>query len=187
MPSSSLDVCGFALRSLRVARGSCSSGPRHVEKGRDDMINGLQVTIPGEEVRRLLEQRMEDHRQRAECWKREQARTPEEQTEDQPALPEHICENEAERHEWRAAVLGFIRDRSNPPRSIDRAKGSTVRRVAAGTGWLEQEEYESAPAWDSDLERLSKKVGEVLPRELAIAARQASAMSDSENRATLNS
>jgi hypothetical protein len=75
------------------------------------MINGLHVTIPGEEVRRLLEQRMEDHRQRAEWWKREQARTPEEQTEDQPALPEHICENEAERHEWRAAVLGFIRDR----------------------------------------------------------------------------
>lgn len=54
---------------------------------------------------------MEDHRQRADWWKREQARTPEEQTEDQPVLPEHICENEAERHEWRAAVLGFIRDR----------------------------------------------------------------------------
>ena len=32
------------------------------------MINGLHVTIPGEEVRRLLEQRMEDHRQRAEWW-----------------------------------------------------------------------------------------------------------------------
>ena len=34
---------------------------------------------------------------------------PEEQTEDEPLLPEHICENEAERHEWRAAVLEFIR------------------------------------------------------------------------------
>jgi hypothetical protein len=40
---------------------------------------------------------MESHRQRADWWKREQARTPEEQTEDQPLLPEHICENEAER------------------------------------------------------------------------------------------
>jgi hypothetical protein len=30
------------------------------------MINGLQSTIPGEEVRRLLEQRLEDHRQRAD-------------------------------------------------------------------------------------------------------------------------
>jgi hypothetical protein len=48
------------------------------------MINGLQLTIPGEEVRRLLEQRLEDHRQRADWWKREQARTPKEQTEDEP-------------------------------------------------------------------------------------------------------
>ena len=75
------------------------------------MINGLQLTIPGEEIRQLLEQRMEDHRQRADWWKYEQARTPQEQTEDEPLLPEHICENEAERHEWRAAVLEFIRDR----------------------------------------------------------------------------
>ncbi|MGH7484499.1 MAG: hypothetical protein ACREMY_02700, partial [bacterium] len=75
------------------------------------MVNGLQLTIPGEEVRRLLEQRMEAHRQRADWWKREQARTPDEQTEEQPLLPEHICENEAERHEWRAAVLEFILDR----------------------------------------------------------------------------
>ena len=35
------------------------------------MINGLQLTIPGEEVRRLLEQRLEDDRQRADWWKRE--------------------------------------------------------------------------------------------------------------------
>ena len=72
------------------------------------MINGLQSTIPGEEVRRLLAQRMDE---RAVWWKREQARTPEEQTEDEPLMPEHICENEAERHEWRGAVLEFIRDR----------------------------------------------------------------------------
>jgi hypothetical protein len=59
---------------------------RHVEKRREGMINGLQLTIPGEEVRRLLEQRLEDHRQRADWWKREQARTPKEQTEDEPLL-----------------------------------------------------------------------------------------------------
>jgi hypothetical protein len=36
---------------------------------------------------------------------------PRNKTEDEPLLPEHICENEAERYEWRAAVLEFIRDR----------------------------------------------------------------------------
>lgn len=36
---------------------------------------------------------MEAHRQRADWWKREQARAPEEQTEDEPLMPEHICES----------------------------------------------------------------------------------------------
>ena len=75
------------------------------------MIDGLRLTIPGQELRRLLEHRIDHHLQRAEWWNREQARTPQEQTEDEPLMPDHICENETERHEWRAAVLGFIRDR----------------------------------------------------------------------------
>jgi hypothetical protein len=41
---------------------------RHVEKRREGMIDGLQLTIPGEEMRRLLEQRLEDHQQRAD-WR----------------------------------------------------------------------------------------------------------------------
>ena len=39
-------------------------------------------------------------------------------------------------------------------------------------GWLEQEEYEERTSVGFHLERLSNKVGEILPRELAIAARQ---------------
>jgi hypothetical protein len=39
-------------------------------------------------------------------------------------------------------------------------------------GWLEQEEYEERTSVGFHLERLSKKVGEALPRELAIAAQQ---------------
>ena len=137
------------------------------------MINGLQLTIPGEEVRRLLEQRLEDHRQRADWWKREQARTPEEQTEDEPLLPEHICENEAERHEWRAAVLEFIRDRIESA-EVYRLGEADLRfgeLLPEKPGWLEQEEYEERTSVGFHLERLSKRVGEVLPRELAIAAR----------------
>src|SRR5688572_32008270 len=74
------------------------------------MIDGLKLTVTGEELRTLLEQRMDDHLRRADPWKREQARAPEEQTEDEPLLPDHICANEAERHGWRVQVLGFIRD-----------------------------------------------------------------------------
>jgi hypothetical protein len=146
---------------------------RHVEKRREGMINGLQLTIPGEEVRRLLEQRLEDHRQRADWWKREQARTPKEQTEDEPLLPEHICENEAERHEWRAAVLEFIRDRIESA-EVYRLGEADLRfgeLLPEKPGWLEQEEYEERTSVGFHLERLSKRVGEVLPRELAIAAR----------------
>jgi len=68
------------------------------------------VTILGDELRRLLDQRVHDHRRRAEWWKREQARPPEQQTDEEPLLPDKMCGNEAERHSWRAEVLSFIRD-----------------------------------------------------------------------------
>jgi hypothetical protein len=146
------------------------------------MINGLRLTISGEEVRQLLEQRMEGHRQRAEWWKREQARSPEEQTEDEPVLPEHICENEAERHEWRAAVLEFIRDRIESA-EVYRLGEADLRfgeLLPEKPGWLEPEEYEERTSVGFHPERLSKKVGEVLPRQLAIG--KSSATGDSENR-----
>jgi hypothetical protein len=84
------------------------------------------------------------HRRRADWWKQEQARTPEEQTEDHPLLPGHICEHDAERHEWRADVLDFIRDHIDPARSYSLGE----RDLAFGEllpekpGWIEQEEYE---------------------------------------------
>ena len=117
---------------------------------------------------------MERHRQRADWWKREQARTPEEQTEDQPLLPEHICENEAERHEWRAAVLGFIRDRIEPAEIYRLAEADLhfAELLPEKPGWLEQQEYEERTSVGFHLERLSRNVGEAWPRELAIAAQQ---------------
>ena len=131
------------------------------------MIIGLQLTIPGEEVRRLLERRIENHRQRADWWRREQGRTPEEETEEQPLLPEHICENEAERHEWRAAVLGFIRDRIESAEiyRLNEADLHFGELLPEKPGWLEQAEYEERTSVGFHLERLSKRVGEVLPRE----------------------
>src|SRR4029078_7660179 len=44
------------------------------------MIDGLKVTVTGEELQKLLERRAEVHRQRAERWQHESERTPEQQT-----------------------------------------------------------------------------------------------------------
>lgn len=64
----------------------------------------------------------------------------------EPLLPEQICENEAERHEWRAAALEFIRDR------IELAEVYRLGERDLDFGellpeqprWLEQQENEDA-------------------------------------------
>ena len=107
-------------------------------------IDGLKLTMSGEEVRRLLEQRIDDHRRRAQRWKREQARTAEQQTEDEPLLPNEICANEAERHTWRAGVLGFIRDHIDPTDAYRLGEADLLfaELLPEKPWWVEQEEYE---------------------------------------------
>jgi hypothetical protein len=82
------------------------------KSGRDSKaaIDGLKLTMPGDELYRRLEQRIEDHQRLADRWKHDPIRTPEQSTGDEPLLPEKMCTSQAERHAWRAAVLGFIRD-----------------------------------------------------------------------------
>jgi hypothetical protein len=108
------------------------------------MIDGLKLTISGAELRRLLERRMQEHEQRAEWWRHERVRTPESQTETEPLLPDHICENEAERHDWRAAVLGFMRDHLDPAQvyRIGEDDLAFAELLPEKPGWLEQEEWE---------------------------------------------
>jgi hypothetical protein len=134
------------------------------------MIDGLKLTVTGEKLRTLLEQRIEDHQQCAERWKREQARTPEEETEDEPLLPDHICANSAERHGWRAHVLGFIREHidSSEVYRLGEADLTFGELLPEKPGWLEQEEYEERTGVAFHLERLTKRLGEVLPRELGV-------------------
>src|SRR5438034_7231894 len=98
------------LISPDVTDAATISDERWGDDAKNVAVEGLKLTISGEEIRTLIDQRMHVHRERVEWWKREQARTPEQQTEDEPLLPDQICENEAERHIWRADVLGFIRD-----------------------------------------------------------------------------
>jgi hypothetical protein len=141
--------------------------------GGDAMIDGLKVTMTRQELRALLERRIESHKRSADRWKSELARTPEEQTEDEPLLPEHICENEAERHEWRADVLGFIRDHVDASETYALGEDDLAfgELLPIKPGWVEQEEYEERNRVGFQLERLTKTAGEMTAAHFAFAAR----------------
>jgi hypothetical protein len=128
-------------------------------------IDGLKLTLTGKQVQDLLQERIEAHEGRSEWWKHEQARTPEDQTEDAPLLPEHMCEHEAERHAWRAEVLTFVRDHLD---------AFEVYRLGANDlefgellpekpGSVEQVDYEERTRIGFQLERLTKRLGELTP------------------------
>lgn len=124
------------------------------------MIDGLKVTLTGEQIRRALDERIREHERQAERWKRELTRTPEDQTEECPCLPDHMCENEAERQEWRADVLEFIRDHIEPG-EIYRLSETDLEfgeLLPQKPGWLEQEEYEERTAVGFHLGRIAKEV-----------------------------
>ena len=127
------------------------------------MIDGLRLTMAGEDIKRLLDDRIDEHRQCAAHWKSELARTPDEQTDDHPLLPDHICENEAERHEWRIEVLEFIRNRIEPLEvyRLGEADLGFAELLPAKPGWLEQVEWEERNAVGFNLERLAKRVERV--------------------------
>jgi hypothetical protein len=126
------------------------------------MIDGLKLTFSGEELRTLLEDRIADHNGCADHWRREQARTPESETEDAPLLPEHMCENEEQRHVWRADVLEFIRDHVDPHETYRLSADDLEfgELLPSKPGWMEQEEYEERRAIGFQLERLTKQLGE---------------------------
>src|SRR5206468_2877663 len=90
----------------------------------------------------VIRELVNEHRRRADWWKAEEARTPEEQTEDSPLLPDHMCANEAERHEWRADVLGFIRDHIEPAEAyrLGEADLAFGELLPEKPEWMEQEE-----------------------------------------------
>jgi hypothetical protein len=97
-------------------------------------------------------------RYRAEDWKREQARTPEEQTEESPLLPEQMCESEAGRHEWRADVLKFIREHIEGGEiyRLGEADLAFAELLPAKPWSVEQDEWEERRAVGSNLERPSR-------------------------------
>jgi len=78
------------------------------------MIDGLKLTMTGEQLRTLMDERVTAHHLQAAHWTEEAARTRDDETPDRPLLPEHICENEAALSEWRGGRLRFLCEHLDP-------------------------------------------------------------------------
>lgn len=124
------------------------------------MTDGLRLTVSGGELRKLLDERIDYHHHHADRWTHEKSRTSEDETDDAPLLPEHLCTNEAERHAWRAEVLQFIRDHVEPAETyrLSAADLEFGELLPSKPGWLEQDEYEERTGVRFMLERATKAV-----------------------------
>jgi len=123
-------------------------------------IDGLKLKFAGEELRTLLDQRRREHEERAARWRHELTRGPQDQTEDEPLLPDHICENEAERHDWHAEVSAFIRDHIDPDEfyQLGQADLEFGELLPEKPGSLKQTEFEERSRVGFSLERIAKKI-----------------------------
>lgn len=120
------------------------------------MIDGLKLTISGEELRALLQAQIRHHQQSAELWTRDQTTD----DDDTPDLPEEMCSNEAERHAWRAEVLEFIHAHVEPTETyrLGLADLEFGELLPERPGWLAQHEYEERSRVGFALERLTKSL-----------------------------
>lgn len=124
------------------------------------MIDGLKLTFSGETLRTMLEQRTRRHEEDAGHWTRETLRAADDGTEDAPLLPHHMCENEAERHSWRARVLALIRDHIDAGETyrLDAADLEYGELLPQKPRWMVQDEYEEQTRIGFNLERLVKSL-----------------------------
>jgi len=124
------------------------------------MIDGLKLVISGDELRRLLNNGIARHEESASWYTKESKRTTDDQTEDDPVLPEHMCEYEAERHTWRAEVLGFIRDHVEATETYHLSASDLEfgELLPPKPGGVEQEEFEERTRTGFSLERLVKSL-----------------------------
>lgn len=125
------------------------------------MIDGLRLTMTGEELRKRLQERVKDHERQAAWYKAEAKREPDPKDEYDVVLPEHMCEHEEQRHGWRAEVLAYIREH---------VEGGEVYRLTANdlefgeilpqpSGLVSQVQYEEKHRLGFSLERIAKEIG----------------------------
>jgi hypothetical protein len=125
------------------------------------MIEGLKLTMTGEELRKRLDERVKHHERVVEHDKREAKREPDPNVEYDCVLPEHMCEFEQELHEWRAETLAYIREH---------IEGGEVYRLGPADlefgeilpqkpGIVEQDEFERDNRIGFSMERIAKRIG----------------------------
>ena len=108
------------LRALDLVAGEATDNAGRV-------IDGLKLTMTGGELRALLVDAAKARVRLADHWKKEAARAPDDRKAGgKSRLPGRICEKEAERQEWRAEMLTFLRNH------VD----------AAATYWLGRDDLE---------------------------------------------
>lgn len=137
-----------------------NDGVRNTSTG---LVDGLKLTFTGAELHEVLQERIDAHLARAAHWRTELARTPDDQTEDHPLVPGHLCECEAERHDWRVKVLSVIRDHVDRFEVFRLGEGDLAfgELLPENPRWLKQEEYEERTGVAFNLERLTRRLGEL--------------------------
>ena len=125
------------------------------------MIEGFKLTMTGEEICAALNERIHVHERRAARWRYEADRTPENETDEEPLLPEHMCENEEEVERWRVNVLTFIRDHIDASEvyRLDHRDLMFGELLPEMPGWMQQDEYERENALRFGVERLYRSMG----------------------------
>ena len=125
------------------------------------MIEGLKLTMTGEEIRSRLDERVKHHEHAVERYKYEATREPDPNVEYDCVLPEHMCEFEQEFHLWRAETLAYIREH---------IEGGEVYRLGPADlefgellpekpGMVEQDEFERENRIGLSMERIAKEIG----------------------------
>ena len=125
------------------------------------MIDGLKLTMTGEELRKRLDQRVKDHERRAAWYKREAKRDPDPNDEEDFGLPEHMCEFEEEFHGWRAKALACIREHveGGEVYRLDEADLMFGELLPEKPGMVAQDDYEGDHRIGFSLERIAKEIG----------------------------
>jgi hypothetical protein len=97
-----------------------------------------------------------------------------------------MCENKAERYEWRIDVLEFIRDHIDASEvyRLSETDLAFAELLPEKPGWLEQEEYEERTAVGFHLGRLVKRMDGFTPWDYARWERLASERSARDQEST---
>jgi hypothetical protein len=138
------------------------------------MIDGLKLTMTGQELRKRLDERVKDHERQAAWYKAEAKREPDPDDEDDFGLPEHMCEFEQEFHAWRAKALAYVREHveGGEVYRLDPADLAFGEILPEKPGIVEQADYEREQRIGSSLERIAKEIGWSRPDPFHLAELQ---------------